>query len=134
MSHKMVELAILYEHERLVSHAKQLLMTLAHYADSEGKNCYPSRELLVRLTLLSDRTIRNDISLLCSIGVIKILEKSRGRGNRLKFELVFPKQMLIAYEVKVAQQRMKQDTKKSLSKQKAKVTQMEPIDTFWTEV
>lgn len=63
--------------------ARLILLAIADYAHDDGSNAYPSVATLMQKTLLSERTIQNNISELKNAGELEVKPKAGPRGVNL---------------------------------------------------
>ena len=61
---------------------KYVGMVLAQYANGDGTNAFPSVAKLARVTCLSERSVRNALTELRSLGLIKRVQKGGLRGTQ----------------------------------------------------
>jgi hypothetical protein len=54
---------------------------LADYANNKTGECYPKMETLAKTLKRSVRTIQRHVHLLCSLGLIEVLERRRHKGR-----------------------------------------------------
>src|SRR5690348_5101331 len=67
---------------RLKPLTKYVGMTLAQYANNDGTNAFPSVAKLARVTCLSERLVRNALTELRALGLIKRVQKGGMRGTQ----------------------------------------------------
>lgn len=65
-----------------------VLLALADFADEEG-NCFPSIAVLAYKSRMSTRSVKRHISDLTNDGVIRVVKKGVGRGNRSVYRIKF---------------------------------------------
>lgn len=83
----------------------KILMILASFSSEDGQSCYPSVELLAKLTRFKERTIIRSIKSLETGGWLAVLSKGDGRGNVAAYEIETEKLARRAHETRQAWQR-----------------------------
>ncbi|MCB8944543.1 MAG: helix-turn-helix domain-containing protein [Ardenticatenaceae bacterium] len=63
-----------------------ILIALAHFADANGRNCYPSLKTIAQMVNLSVRQVQSNILALEQSGEIKI-ERGNGRSRSNQYDL-----------------------------------------------
>jgi hypothetical protein len=79
--------------------AKLLLLAINERVSGEGNYCYPSQSILARETDMTDRTIRNKLSLLIKLGYLSIEHRINAKTGKktsnlytIHFEAFIPKE------------------------------------------
>jgi hypothetical protein len=97
-----------YEWERIMRRCrmkpltKYVGMVLAQYANTDGTNAFPSVAKLARVTCLSERSVRNALTELRALGLIKRVQKGGLRGTQAYPDvhcLVIPADLLERFEL-----------------------------------
>lgn len=69
------------EDETLKASDKSVYAVLCMYADNRTKECYPSRETLLKKSGISDKPLRNSLRVLSDKGYIEIKERYNSVGR-----------------------------------------------------
>lgn len=97
-----------YEWERIMRRCrmkpltKYVGMVLAQYANNDGTNAFPSVAKLARVTCLSERSVRNALTELRGLGLIKRVQKGGMRGTQAISDmhcLVIPADLLERFDL-----------------------------------
>jgi hypothetical protein len=81
---------------------KYVGLVLAHYANNDGTNAFPSVAKLARVTCLSERSVRNALTELRALGLIKRVQKGGMRGTQAYPDvhcLVIPSDLLERFDL-----------------------------------
>lgn len=80
MSHYMTALAM--KQKGLKPPAKIVLYWLADHHNGETGDCFPSHKRLAELSEMTDRSVRAQIDILRSMGLIEIIQRTRDNGSQ----------------------------------------------------
>ena len=64
-----------------------VMVALCRYASHDDHTCFPSLEAVARAAHLTLRTVQRTLPSLVERGLVVVLEKANGRGNRNKFQI-----------------------------------------------